>query len=416
MKKEKTLYFSTGCDLLDMVVGGAPDVFGYPAGKFVNVVGDKSAGKTFLAVEMIAAARYKYGKNFKWVYDDCESGFSFDTMEMYGVQIVDADSPRSDTIEQAFCNISEFAESLKKGEFGIYVVDSLDGLTSKEADKQAKDRLKAHKAGKEYDEGSYNMGKPRYLSREFFPQLCSLIQDKNILVVIISQVRENIDMFSFEKFKRNGGKALDFYAHTVLWLATMKKIVNKGRSTGVTVKAKVTKSKTSRPFRECVFTLLFDYGLDNTGTNLDYLFDLRTDKGELVPAAKCISWGEAGGKKPDISAVKKWMKETIIEREKRPGGKQVSALEKFKAENDRVTLEKMLDFILSDNYLKPCYEKDFGGENQGVYSRDALIEFIENDDKQGALLKSLVIEKWEKSENEIKSKRKKRYGTQPKGE
>ena len=43
------LYFQTGCKLLDLVVGGAKGVYGFPAGKFINIVGDKSAGKTFLS-------------------------------------------------------------------------------------------------------------------------------------------------------------------------------------------------------------------------------------------------------------------------------------------------------------------------------------------------------------------------------
>ena len=53
-------------------------------------------------------------------------------------------------------------------------------------------------------------------------------------------------MFSFEKYSRSGGKAMDFYAHTVLWLATAKKIEKKENAVGVVVKAKTTKSKTNR--------------------------------------------------------------------------------------------------------------------------------------------------------------------------
>ena len=418
MKNNDVPYFSTGSDLLDMVVGGAPNVFGYPAGKFINIVGDKSAGKTFLANEMIAAAYWKYGKDFRWVYDDCESGYSFDTVEMYGFQIAAGDGPHSDTIERAFCNISDFAESLKKGQFGIYVIDSLDGLTSREADKQARDRLKAHKQGKEYDEGSYNMGKPRYLSREFFPQLCGVVQDKNILVVIISQVRENIDMFSFEKFKRNGGKALDFYAHTVLWLATMKKVVKKGRSVGVVVKAKVTKSKTPRPFRECLFTLLFDYGLDNTGTSLDFLFDLRTDKGELQAAAKSIAWGGEGeAEKPNVLKIKKFLKSQLcpIPNPRSGPDRMSDAMALFMRNNVKVSLDKLLDFIGEHPGLEEAYKKEHGAGGAVVMSRENLIRHIEGDEAQAKTLYALVHAKWESVEAGIRSNRRKRYGTQPKG-
>jgi len=414
MRKNEVPYFSTGCDLLDMVVGGAENVFGYPAGKFINIVGDKSAGKTFLANELIAAAYHRFGKKeFRWIYDDCESGYSFNTKEMYGVEIMPEGTPRSETVEKAFCNISDFADSLKAGQFGIYVIDSLDGLGSIEAEKMAQNRLKAHKAGKEFDEGSYRMGKPKYLSQEFFPQLCNVVQDKNILVVIISQVRENIDPFSFEKYKRNGGKSMDFYAHSVLWLATLKKVAKKSRSVGVVVKAKMTKSKTPRPFRECMFTLLFDYGLDNTGTCLDFLYELRTDKGELQPASKSLSWGGEGTpEKPNTLKIKKWMKEIIVEAEKSPKGKRVTALERYKETNERVTLDGMIEFINSNEFLKEKYDETFGGAGI-ILSREKLIEYIENDEIQKELLKKLVQEKWEKIEHEVKSHRRKRYGSQP---
>ena len=104
----------------------------------------------------------------------------------------------STTVEEAFYNISKFADKLKGNQFGIYVLDSLDALTSEEQDKRAEERIKCIENDKEM-KGTYGMGKPKYLSQEFFPQLCSKIEDKNILVIIISQVRDNVDMFSFEK-------------------------------------------------------------------------------------------------------------------------------------------------------------------------------------------------------------------------
>jgi RecA/RadA recombinase len=78
---------------------------------------------------------------------------------------------------------------------------------------------------------------------------------------------------SFEKFSRTGGKALDFYCHTVLWLANINKLKKKGRSVGVTIKAKTTKSKTPRPYREIFFPILFDYGIDSVTASMDFLFD-----------------------------------------------------------------------------------------------------------------------------------------------
>jgi RecA/RadA recombinase len=414
-KQQDTLYFNTGNTLLDLVVGGAQNVYGYPAGKFINIVGDKSAGKTFLANEMIAFAYHNFDKKkFRWVYDDCEAGYSFDSKSMYGFDILQ-DTKNSTTVEKAFVNISNFAESLKQDQFGIYVLDSLDSLTSDEQDEQAVDRIKAVNSGKTYDKGSYGMGKPKYLSREFFPQLCSKIQNKNILVVIISQVRENIQPFSFEKYTRSGGKAMDFYAHTVLWLATLKKINKKGKPVGVVIKAKTTKSKTSRPFRDCQFSIIFDYGVDNIGSSIDYLFDLRTDKGELTSAAKSITWGNDNVEKITALKLKKWLALQKISTHSKNGKDRThSALDVYLKDNEKTKLEIMLDFIDTIPQLKDLYNKDFGAGGK-IMSRDDLINFIEEFGLE-TILEEKVIEKWEGIENDILSKRKKRYATPPKGE
>ena len=389
--------FLTGGKLLDMVVGGAKGVYGFPAGKFINIVGDKSAGKTFLSNEIVAWAYHNIDKKkFRWVYDDCESGYSFDTQSMYGFDIMPDEPVRSTTVEEAFCNISDFCDSLKGDQCGIYVLDSLDGLTSQEQDDRADERLKAFHNDKTFDKGSYGMGKQKYLSQEFFPQLCSKIQDKNILVIIISQVRENVDMFSFEKFTRSGGKAMDFYAHTVLWLATCQKIIKKDRSVGVVVKAKVTKSKTPRPFRECFFSFLYDYGLDGIGTSVDYLYDLRTPKGELANKAKAIQWGESG--ELNLDKLKKFLEDNNL----------TDAFEQSNYYDGKYDAEGIFDFIQRKKSYRELYTESFGQS----MSREELITWIEDNDKNQEL-DERVEDKWEDIEASIKSNRKKKYGTIP---
>lgn len=391
------IYFRTGCELFDMVIGGNKNVFGIPAGRFINIVGDKSAGKTFLSNEFIAWAYHNLGKNFKWVYDDCESGYSFDTQSLYGFDIMPENPVHSTTVEEAFYHITKFAEKLKENQFGIYVLDSLDGLTSEEQDKRAEERIKSIEDEKEM-KGTYGMGKAKYLSQEFFPQLCSVIENKNILVIIISQIRDNVDMFSFEKFARAGGKALDFYAHSVIWLATAKKIEKLDTPVGVVVKAKTTKSKTPRPFRECFFSFLYDYGLDGIGTSVDYLFELRTPKGELNTKAKAIQWN--GNNNLD----KKQLKEFLNENE---------LLEKFENSKyydmDGTDAENMFAFIQSKKDYKVKFNEKFGD----TMTRDELIAYIEENNLEEEL-SNRVIEKWENFEDSLKSNRKKKYyATQP---
>lgn len=393
-KKNNQIYFETGCRLLDLVLGGKKGVFGIPAGKFINIVGDKSAGKTFLSNEFIAWAHYNFGDKFRWVYDDCESGYSFDTKSMYGFEIMPLileDRIHSENVEEAFCNIAKFARDLKKSEFGIYVIDSLDGLTSYEEDERAEERIKKFDEGKKLEKGTMGMGKQKYLSREFFPQLCSVIEKKNILVIIISQIRENIDPYSFEKFTRSGGKAMDFYAHSVLWLAGAKKILRKEVPIGNVVKAKTTKSKTPRPFRDCFFNFLYDYGLDDIGTSVDYLFDLRTEKGELNTKAKSIKW--EGGELSLDDLV------TFLEKNGYSDKYENSKYFDGKYEKDGI-----FDFIQSKKEYREKYQESFGE----TMNRDELISYIEKNELENEL-RERVVNKWEIFEESIQSNRKKKY-------
>lgn len=307
-KRIPTNRYLTGSELLDVLVGGGEGP-GYPLGKIINIVGDKSSGKSYSLCEIIASAHYKYKDKFKWVYDDCESGFTFNTKKLYGFEIMPEDVKKrikSPTVEEAYCNIRNFFEKLKDDEFGVYGVDSLDGLDSKEGKKLSDEQFNSFKKRKENNNekeeklaGSYRMGKAKYLSQTFFPGLADLIEKKNGMLVIVSQVRTNLDPFSFEKYSRAGGKALDFYCHTVLWLANVNKILARGIPIGITVKAKNTKSKTPRPYRECYLKLFFEYGLDDITTNIDYLYDFLTPKGQLIKNPKG-EWNEVSMNRKEL--------------------------------------------------------------------------------------------------------------------
>jgi len=351
MSKDKQ-FFSTGCTLLDLVVGGGQGM-GIPAGKIVNFIGDKSSGKTLLATEMIAANHHRLKKAFLWNYDDGESGYTFNTEALYGFTMMNEETLHSKTVEDFDVNTTRFLKKAKKTTSGVYVIDSLDGLSDEEKEQRAKDRYTAAEKGKTFDDGTYGTKTPKFLSQEFFKTKAGDFDGTNTALVIISQTRQKLDGTvtkytpATEKYTRSGGKALDFYAHTVLWLFNVTKItkeVGKGdakekRTVGVIVKAVTSKSKTPRPFRECTFSIYFDYGIDNIGSNLDYLYDLRT-----------------------------------------PGGK----LQMSKANN----IEWNKDMILT---------------------RDELIAKIESDSKMEKELEKRVIEKWEAIEAQAATNRKRKY-------
>jgi hypothetical protein len=170
--------------------------------------------------------------------------------------------------------------------------------------------MKAIEKGEE-SKGTYGLNKQKYLS-QFFRTMAGKIQDKNCLLIIISQVRENITTFAFgPKYKRMGGKALDFYASFIIWLSVIEKHSKKGRAIGVTIKAQCKKAKTDKPFRDALLEIVFDYGLDNIGSNINFLYDLKTDTGKEKKKQK-VSWD---GKDYTVPGLIKFIEENGLEEE-----------------------------------------------------------------------------------------------------
>ena len=284
-KKEKPKYITTGCTLRDLELGGDTGCFGYQVGKMYNLVGDSSTGKTLVAVQSIVANYFALGDKFVWCYDDAEKGCTFDVEHMYGMKqpLMDAESPSSETVEELYNNIRKFQQSVKPSQIGLYVVDSLDSITSMATIQRGDDRYKKFEENKEFKEGTYAMDKQKFLSQEFFPDIARRIEGSNIVLLIISQVRDKINATMFEKKQtRAGGRALQFYCHSVEWLAAVQKREMEDEASGLrsggVIVCETEKSKTPRPYRKAVIAIDFSIGIDDIASNVDYLYDLRTDK------------------------------------------------------------------------------------------------------------------------------------------
>ena len=99
---------------------------------------------------------------------------------------------------------------------------------------------------------------------------------KDVTVFMISQLRQKLDAIKFgEKYRRTGGKSLDFYTHQVPWLAQINKLTNEHRKQkrvyGVKIRVNFKRNKTAVPFREATFNILFNYGMDDLLSCAEYL-------------------------------------------------------------------------------------------------------------------------------------------------
>jgi hypothetical protein len=302
-KKEETkapIYFTTNHTLMDLVVGGGEAIgygMGYPAGSVVRDHAGEGSSKSFKAVECIAANAYKYKDKFKWCYADIERGNTIDTQTLYGLQIIDDEhAPPKDvlTVEALECDVNRFLDSLKDDECGIYVVDSLDSLSSQEIEERKEKRRAAFEKGKDFDEGSYLGGSAKFLSQEFFRGLTAKLERKNALLYIISQERDNMNAGMYgKKYRVGGGRAVGFYESVRVQSKLIEKEERKGRAVRALISVTAEKTRHPRPYRDCYVSLVFTYGMDSLYDELCFLYDCRSDKtGELLKRSESLKWDD----------------------------------------------------------------------------------------------------------------------------
>jgi len=261
---EAPKFFSSGSTLIDLAAGG-----GWSIGAVVNIVGDKSTGKTLLAIEACANFAVQY-KAASIRYAEIEA--AFDRTYAYSMGM-----PKGAQYTEDVHTIEDFERDLtawldKQTEPNLYILDSLDACSSEAEMKR------------DVGAGSYGQEKAKGLS-ELFRKLVKKLREKQCTLIVISQIRDNIGVTFGETKKRSGGHALDFYATQVFWLAqikSLKKIVTKvERTIGVEVRARNKKNKAGKPYRQVDFTILFSYGVADEVSMINWL---KINKGEdLLP-------------------------------------------------------------------------------------------------------------------------------------
>ena len=278
-QQERTDLIPSGSTLLNLAQSGTPHGC-WGRGKICNIVGDSHSGKTLLALTCLAeVANDSKFDEFKLIYDDVEHALEFDIRAMFGKKAAKRIQPPkgtknspvySDTVQDLQVRLFRLTEETAPF---IYVLDSLDALTSKQEQLKFEKTVKAEEKGKEAA-GDYALSTPKMMS-QLLRIMKAKLKTSDSLFMVISQTRDVINPISFIKKTRSGGRALKFYSSHIIWLANagkIKKIVEeKSYTIGNNIKIESTKSKITGKVRTFPMRTYYDYGIDDIGCCVDWM-------------------------------------------------------------------------------------------------------------------------------------------------
>lgn len=290
---------STGSTLLNLAMTGNPRG-GYVKGRYFFLVGDSASGKTFLSLTCFAEACCNANfANYRLIFDDVEGGALMDIRKYFGQAVQERMEPPargadgspvfSRTIEEFYANLND---ALCGDRPVIYVLDSMDALSSTYEQEKSQERHAALRKGTQA-RGDFGDGKAKRNSSGLRAQL-PLLRDTGSILVLLNQTRDNINAGPFEPHKtRSGGHALTFYATAELWSSVGGKIKqtvrNIPRTVGVNCRIQVRKNRYYGRDRTVLVPIYYSYGIDDLGGCIDYLVGEghwpKTANGMINPSA-----------------------------------------------------------------------------------------------------------------------------------
>lgn len=309
-KKEKRIltaadFLSTGSTMLNLACTDHPE-HGFAKGHYYFIVGDSISGKTWLSLTCLAeAAINKNFKNHRFIYDNVEDGALMNIEQFFGAGVAKRmEAPAydnsgnelySDTIEDFYYNVDD---AIRKGKPFIYILDSMDSLSSEQEADKFDDNKKAARAGRDR-KGSYGDGKAKVNSAMIRRVIGNPLRKSGSILIVINQTRDNINALPFQSKKtRSGGHALHFYACLEMWSSVKERIEKtvkgKKRQLGVLSKVRVRKNRITGKERIVTIPIFHSVGIDDVGSCIDYLLEEKHWKETKEENKKIINARELG--------------------------------------------------------------------------------------------------------------------------
>lgn len=269
--KESLPHFPTTSIVLDSLISGRPNLRGispcpgWPRGRFIQLYGPASSGKTTTSLHAAASVCRQGGCVG---YLDFENEVIPEYAKTLGVPVDDQDKFQL-FMPKTFEEGASIAWGLAHAGVDLIIIDSIPAAVPK--------ALVEKTIGEIGDKGQ--IGINAQLWSAFLPKLRPVIRQQNVTVLGISQVRANISGYG-DPTTIPGGNAWQFYSALRMRL-TRKEVVkskiysvmtNKGEEQpiGMWVQAKLDKCKvSSQQGAEAKFFIRFGEGIDNISSLIE---------------------------------------------------------------------------------------------------------------------------------------------------
>ena len=254
----------TGSLALDIALG----IGGIPRGRVTEVFGAESAGKSTLAIHIMAETQKLGGIA---AYIDVEHALDPGYAANCGLVIDNLLIAQPDSAEQAL-DITE--QLVRSGAVDAVVVDSVAALVPQ--------------AEIEGDMGDTHVGLQARLMSQALRKLTSSIHRSKTAVIFINQIREKIGVTYGSPEVTPGGRALKFYSSVRIDLRRVESIKQGAEVMGNRVRARVVKNKVAAPFRVAEFDIMFNLGISKMGD----ILEIGVEQGIVKKSGAFYSYGE----------------------------------------------------------------------------------------------------------------------------